>query len=63
MNEHNINVSINLNLPAVRLLYRTLCRAYENWPGGDPEEQVGLESMTNDMYRILYDTLLKNDLV
>ena len=23
MDEHNINVSINLNLPAVRLLYRT----------------------------------------
>lgn len=63
MDERNINVSINLNLAAVRLLYRTLCKAYENWPGGDPEEQVGLEMMKKDMYRILYDTLLKNDLV
>lgn len=63
MDEKEIKVSLTVDLRALRILYKAVCRAYDTWPGGEPQEQVDLENMKKDMYRCLYDTLLENDLV
>ena len=61
--EGSIPVVLNCNLAALRVVYKSICNSYDNWPGGDPEEQVNLEKIKKDLYAVLYSILLENDLV
>tara|TARA_B100000902_G_C26711123_1_gene621945 strand:- start:23 stop:226 length:204 start_codon:yes stop_codon:yes gene_type:complete len=59
----DIPVYIYCNLAALRVLHKVVDGAYKNWPGGDPSEQVELESIRNGLYALLLDTLLHNDIL
>ena len=47
--EGSIPVVLNCNLAALRVVYKSICNSYDNWPGGDPEEQVNLEKIKKDL--------------
>ena len=59
----DIPVDIHCNLTALRFMHKAVSDAYNNWPGGDPDEQVELEIIRNGLYAILMETLLHNDLL
>ena len=63
MNENDIEVGIETTLEGLRFLYKTVCKAYKDWPGGDPREQEQLQVCRDALYVILMETLLENDLV
>ena len=63
MNENDIEVGIETTLEGLRFLYKTVCKAYKDWPGGDPREQEQLQACRDALYVILMETLLENDLV
>ena len=63
MNENDIEVGIETTLEGLRFLYKTVCKAYKDWPGGDPREQEQLQGCRDALYVILMETLLENDLV
>ena len=63
MNENDIEVGIETTLEGLRFLYKTVCKAYKDWPGGDPHEQEQLQACRDALYVILMETLLENDLV
>ena len=44
---------------ALRLLQRVVADAYDNWPGGDANEQACLLLMKNQLYAALMDHLLE----
>lgn len=61
--EDEIEVSINCNIGTLRRLLGCVQDVYKRWPGGDPREQIELESMRSSLFVILYDAMLENDLV
>lgn len=63
MNENDIEVGIETTLEGLRFLYKTVCKAYKDWPGGNPREQEQLQACRDALYVILMETLLENDLV
>ena len=44
MREDEIPVDITCNLESLRFMHHTFSKAYQNWAGGDPEEQVKLRA-------------------
>ena len=56
-----IVVGLTLNKACVRTLYYSVCRAYDTWPGGDPEEQINLEKTKNSLYAVYMELLYRSD--
>ena len=44
-------------------MHQTFSKAYQNWAGGDPEEQVKLRGLSGRFYIILLETLLQNEML
>ena len=42
-------------------MHLCVSRAYQNWPGGDPFEQVAIEQLKQALYVALYSTLYEID--
>jgi hypothetical protein len=51
---------MDLDLNALRVLYRVVEDAHHNWQGGDPEEQNLLASMKQQLYAALMDHLFRS---
>ena len=50
---------MEMDLHALRLLYRVVSEAHEKWPGGCPEEQICLSNMKTQLYAALMDHLFE----
>ena len=48
-----------MDIHALRLLYRVVNEAHENWPGGCPEEQICLSTMKTQLYAALMENLFE----
>lgn len=46
---------IETSIEGIRLIHKALSQSLENWPGGDPQEQIELYAMRNNFYRILLE--------
>lgn len=51
---------MDLDLNALRVLYRVVEDAHHNWQGGDPGEQNLLASMKQQLYAALMDHLFRS---
>ena len=61
MEDNQILTTITVDINGLRLLHRSVAEAYDNWPGGDANEQVGLLNMKTQLYAALMDHLLESD--
>lgn len=50
---------MEIDLHALRLLYRVVSEAHAKWPGGCPEEQICLSTMKTQLYAALMDHLFE----
>ena len=57
--EHGPVACMEMDLHALRLLYRVVSEAHAKWPGGCPEEQVCLSTMKTQLYAALMDHLFE----
>ena len=57
--EHGPTACMEMDLHALRLLYRVVSEAHAKWPGGCPEEQVCLSTMKTQLYAALMDHLFE----
>ena len=48
-------VELQFGVEDLRLLYKSVAVHYENWPGGDIEEQARLDYLKNFLYRIILE--------
>ena len=46
---------VETSIEGVKLIHKALCDAVQNWPGGDPQEQLELHAMRNNFYRIILE--------
>ena len=51
--------TLAMEADALRLLQRVVADAYDNWPGGDANEQACLLLMKNQLYAALMDYLFE----
>ena len=63
IDEETIEVTFSCSLPTLRKLLECVNTCHKNWPGGDAEEQEQLFAMKTALFVLLYNTLIKNDLV
>ena len=61
--EGDLNVVLTLNVTCIRTLYQSVCKSYETWPGGHPEEQINLEKIKKALYPIYMELLYRDDIV
>ena len=59
----DLNVVLTLNALCVRTLYQSVCKSYETWPGGHPEEQINLEKTKQALYAVYMELLYRSDIV
>ena len=59
MEDNQLFTTISVDVDALRLLHRSVAEAYDNWSGGDANEQVGLLNMKTQLYAALMDHLLE----
>ena len=52
--------TISVEADALRVLHRVVAQAYDNWPGGDANEQACLLNMKTQLYAALMDHLLES---
>jgi len=52
--------TISVDAEALRVLHRVVAQAYDNWPGGDANEQACLLNMKTQLYAALMDHLLES---
>ena len=52
--------SLSVEIDALRVLHRVVAEAYDNWPGGDANEQACLLNMKTQLYAALMDHLLES---
>ena len=57
MNNHEMVTTLAMEADALRLLHRVVADAYNDWPGGDADEQACLLLMKNQLYAALMDHL------
>lgn len=57
MDEKSYVTSMQMNIMALRLLYRTVSEGLDRWPGGPPEEQECLSTMKLQLYAALMEHL------
>ena len=55
-NSHMV-ATISMEADALRVLHRVVAEAYDNWPGGNANEQACLLQMKNQLYAALMDHL------
>lgn len=63
MKGDDIPVEISTDLGSLRAMLNAIDQALKSWPGGDPQEQINMMNMRNDLFGILMSYLLANDLV
>ena len=59
--EEEITIEMEFPLSSLRLMHLCVSRAYQNWPGGHPDEQVANEELRNALYVALNSTLYAID--
>ena len=60
MQPPEIAAQMELDINALRVLYRVVNDAHQNWKGGDPGEQDLLASMKQQLYAALMDHLFRS---
>ena len=55
--EHDINIS--MDHPTLIQFYKTISKAYRNWPGGDPYEQEILLRLKNELWKSILEAQFK----
>jgi|TARA_B100001741_G_C16552295_1_gene600069 hypothetical protein len=59
--QEEITIEMEFPLSSLRLMHLCVSRAYQNWPGGDPGEQVAIDELRQALYVALYSTLYELD--
>ncbi len=59
--DDELMIEMSFPLSSLRLMHICVDRAYKNWPGGDPFEQVAIEQLRGALYVALYSTLYEID--
>jgi hypothetical protein len=59
--DDEVMIEMEFPLSSLRLMHLCVSRAYQNWPGGDPYEQVAIEQLKQALYVALYSTLYEID--
>ena len=50
---------MEMDIHALRLLYRVVNETHANWPGGCPEDQICLSTMKTQLYAALVENLFE----
>ena len=59
--DSEIHCIITLDVNCARDVYESLKYRLENWPCGDPQEQINLQDTKTFFYGVYMELLLKND--
>ena len=60
MSESRPTLQFDLDLEAVRLLHRSVSFHLEKWPGGHPNEQVALQQLKDNLFRVILEKTLED---
>jgi len=61
--EDNIEVHFTCNIQALRKLHECVEKCLKTWPGGNPQEQVDLEALRQELFIARYSALMDNNLL
>ena len=53
--EEDNEVMLTFSTEALQVFHQLICKTYTNWPGGDPREQVMLEKLKTESFKLLLD--------
>ena len=53
--EEDNEVKLTFSTEALQVFHQLICKTYINWPGGDPREQVMLEKLKTESFKLLLD--------
>ena len=48
-------MSIELNIHGIRCIHTGLKQACEKWSGGDPNEQIAMQTMRDNFFRLILE--------
>ena len=51
---------LELPIQAVKIIHKSLDFHYQKWAGGDPQEQVDIQMMRDNFYRIILEHQFEN---
>ena len=52
--------TLDISKDGLALIYRSVCFHLEKWPGGHPEEQVALQQLKDNLFRIILEKTLES---
>ena len=52
-------VNIDVSKDGLALMYQSVCFHLDKWPGGHPEEQVALQQLKDNLFRIILEKTLE----
>jgi len=53
--EEDNEVTIFFSKEALQIFHQLICKTYSNWPGGNPQEQIMLEKLKHETFKLLLD--------
>ena len=51
--------NVDISKDGLALVYRSVCFHLEKWPGGHPDEQVALQQLKDNLFRIILEKTLE----
>ena len=51
--------NIDITKDGLALVYRSVCFHLDKWPGGHPDEQVALQQLKDNLFRIILEKTLE----
>ena len=52
--------NLDITKDGLALIYRSVCFHLEKWPGGHPDEQVALQQLKDNLFRIILEKTLES---
>ena len=51
--------NLDITKDGLALIYKSVCFHLEKWPGGHPDEQVALQQLKDNLFRIILEKTLE----
>jgi len=52
--------NLDITKDGLALIYKSVCFHLEKWPGGHPDEQVALQQLKDNLFRIILEKTLES---
>ena len=52
--------NLDITKDGLALIYRSVCFHLDKWPGGEPGEQVALQQLKDNLFRIILEKTLES---